>query len=103
MSNELKRGFCFLCNRRDAKSGSYNRGIGKVFIECKNELCGEYLITKTAMDKLRTDEEKRKEFSKMATSKKKIQDTRKICVISYHSDIQADYKPLVSCQVSNVG
>jgi len=93
MSKELKRDKCFFCDQ-DAKSGSYDRGIGKAFIECINESCGEYLITKTAMDKLETDVEKRKEFSKMTTSKKEIQDTRKIFVISYHGGIQADFKPL---------
>ena len=93
MSNKLKDDSCFLCGH-NAKSGGYNRGIGKVFIECNNESCGEYLITKVAMDKLKTDRRKRKEFSKMATSKNKIQDTRKIFVISYYGGIQADLKPI---------
>ncbi|MBL7205033.1 MAG: hypothetical protein ISS63_11995 [Desulfobacteraceae bacterium] len=93
MSNELKKDICFLCGH-DSKSGSYNRGIGKAFIECINESCGEYLVTNTAMDKLKSDAEKRKEFSKMASSKKEIQDTRKIFVISYYGGIQADFKLL---------
>ena len=93
MSNELKKDICFLCGR-DAKSRSYNYGNGKAFVECMNESCGEYLITNSAMHEIEKDVEKRKEFSKMATSKKKILDTKKILVISYHGGIQADFKPI---------
>ena len=93
MSNDLKKDICFLCGR-DVKSGSYNRGNGKAFIECINESCGEYLITNNAMHQLRTDEEKSKEFSKIATSKKEIQDRKEILIVSYYGGIKSNFKPL---------
>lgn len=92
MSDRLMKDTCFLCGC-DGRSGTYDRGYGKVFIECANEACGEYLITNSAMRHL-TNAEKRKEFSRMATSKKEIQDREEILIISYRGGIQANFKPL---------
>jgi hypothetical protein len=92
MSKDFEEDVCFLCGS-DAKSKEYNGCNAKVFVDCANELCGEYLITKGAMHKLESEKEKEK-FSRWATSKKKIQDTKKILVISYDGDIEANTKLL---------
>jgi hypothetical protein len=92
MSDSLIEDTCFLCGC-NARSGTYNRDYGKVFIECANEACGEYLITNSAMRHL-TNGERKKEFSRMATSKKEIQDSWEILVIAYHGGIKAEFKRL---------
>jgi hypothetical protein len=91
MSAEIKKDNCILCGS-PSESMEYNHGNGKAFINCSNKLCGEYLIIKQAIDKL--DDEQKSFFSEMATSKNKIQDSRKILLISYHGGIQAGYENL---------
>jgi len=93
MSDSLTDDTCFLCGC-NARSGSYNRGHGKVFIECTNEACGEYLITNSAMRRF-TNGESKKELSKMATSREEIQHGGEILVIYYYDGaIRAKFKRL---------
>ena len=92
MSRAIEKAACFLCGS-DAKSGDYNGGIGKAFIECINKSCGEYLITNIAMNHLGREGQNRREFSKKATSKEEIQDRNEILLISYDGGIQANFKP----------
>ncbi len=105
MSNELKKDICFLCGN-DAESMIYDRGNWVAFIECKNKSCGEYLITRAAMNKLESDVAQRKEFSKYAMSKEKIKAEKKIFVISYDGGIIPGFKPLKELtkgQISRLG
>jgi hypothetical protein len=41
MSNAIIADKCFLCGE-DTKSATYNRGNGKVFMDCTNSNCGEW-------------------------------------------------------------
>ena len=46
------------------------------------------------MNSLSSDDEKRQELSRSATSKDQIERDKKILVIYYHGGIQAEMKPL---------
>jgi hypothetical protein len=93
MSTAIEDDQCFLCGQ-PSRSATYNRGNGKVFIDCTNSDCGEYLITNAAMKSLFSNEKKRQTISRSATSRAQIKIEKKILTISYHGGIKEEMKQL---------
>ena len=93
MSKEFQNDSCFLCGN-PARSATYDRGKGKVFVDCANKVCGEYLITNSAMKILRSDAETCQNLSSRATSREEIKARKEILEITYEDGVVAKIKPL---------
>ncbi|NLD39381.1 MAG: hypothetical protein GX654_21200 [Desulfatiglans sp.] len=104
MSSEIIDDICILCGN-PAQSMEYGKGNGKAFFNCSNKLCGEYLITYTAIGKI--EPQNKKSYFERTTTKEEIIDTGKILVIFYHGGIKTEIKNIsdVLCkmEISKLG
>ena len=93
MNKEFKDEACVLCGH-PARSATYDRGKGKAYIDCKNKDCGEYLITTSAIEVLKSDNAMQQVLSRKVTSRDDIRNRKEILEIKYHGEIVAEYRPL---------
>lgn len=89
MSKSPIKGQCALCGRNSMHQ-AMDRGNLYIFIDCENELCGEYIITRSALDNL--DEDTKRLLSQKSTSKNEILQSREILYIHFHDGIKSKFE-----------